>query len=144
MTDLLVIGYGNDLRADDGAGRVVAATIEARGIAGVDVRSVSQLTPELALDIAGRRRVVFVDASVDADVVVMEPVTAGGSEGGVMTHHGDPASLLALVDHVGEQPAEALVISIPALDLGLGFTLSEGTAHGVAEAVEMIADLAER
>lgn len=142
MTDLLVIGYGNDLRADDGAGRVVADTVEARGIEGVDVRSVSQLTPELALDIAGRHRVVFVDASVDADVLSIEPVTAGNPEAGVMTHHGDPASLLALVSHVGDQPSEAVVFSIPASDLGLGFGLSERTQRAVDEAVEIIVGMA--
>ena len=109
---------------------------------GVEVRSVAQLTPELALDIAGRRRVVFVDASVDADTVSVEPVAVGHSDGGVMTHHGEPASLLALVDHVGDRPAEALVISIPATDLGLGFCLSEPTRQAVDEAVGLIVAMA--
>jgi hydrogenase maturation protease len=141
VTDLLVIGYGNDLRSDDGAGRIVADTIETRSIAGVDVRSVSQLTPELALDIAGRQRVVFVDASVDTDVLSKEAVSAGDSDGSVMTHHGDPASLLSLVAHVGDQPGEAVVISIPASNLGLGFDLSEPTERAVAEAIELIVDM---
>ncbi len=61
----LVIGYGNDLRCDDGAGRAVADRIEAMALPGVEVRSVQQLAPELALDIACAETVVFVDASID-------------------------------------------------------------------------------
>ena len=57
LTDTLVIGYGNDLRTDDGAGRWVAERIESFDLPGVSVRSVPQLTPELTLDIAGTRLV---------------------------------------------------------------------------------------
>jgi hypothetical protein len=53
---VLVVGYRNDLRANDGAGRVVADRIEAMQLPGVAVWSVSQLTPGLALEITGRDR----------------------------------------------------------------------------------------
>ena len=39
VTDAFVVGYGNDLRSDDGAGRWVADQIEARRLPGVAVRS---------------------------------------------------------------------------------------------------------
>lgn len=143
MTDLVVIGYGNDLRSDDGAGRRVADAVDAQGLAGVTVLSVAQLTPELALEIAGRERVVFVDASVDAEELTVEPVEVGPAGRGVMTHHGDPASLLSLVSSVGELPRRAEAISIPARNLGLGFELSPATEEAVAEAIEIIAAIAE-
>ena len=44
---------------------------------GSTVRSVSQLTPELALDIAGRGRVVFVDANVDVAAMTVAAVAPG-------------------------------------------------------------------
>jgi hydrogenase maturation protease len=138
---VLVIGYGNDLRRDDGAGRLVADEIERRDLPGIEVRSVPQLTPELALDLAGRDRVVFVDASVDADRVTVTPVSAADPGSGIMSHHGDPASLLALTATVGEVPAEAWIVCIPASDLGLGSDLSTRTRHGVEEAVDRVADL---
>lgn len=137
-----MIGYGNDLRADDGAGRAVAAAIEERGLAGVTVRSVAQLTPELAVDVADSRRVVFVDADVDAPELRARPVAARALEAGVMTHHGDPATLLSLAATVGAPPGEAMVVSIPASDLGLGFEFSPRTAAAVAEAIELIAAMA--
>ena len=73
MTDLLVIGYGNDLRSDDGAGRAVAEMVSDLDLPGVEVRTMSQLTPELSLAITGRAKVVFVDADVDATEVAMRP-----------------------------------------------------------------------
>ena len=142
MTDLLVVGYGNDLRSDDRAGRVVADAIEELGLPGVAVRSQSQLTPELALEVAGRARVVFVDADVDVDRLTRPVVEAGPPSGGPMTHHGDPASLLALVANVGDQPGEAIVLSVPASNLEMGFELSERTAAAVEEAIAAIVALA--
>ncbi len=141
MTDLLVIGYGNDLRSDDGAGRAVAEAISELDLPGVEVRSMSQLTPELSLVLAGRARVVFVDADVDAKEVEIRTVDAGASGNGVMTHHGDPAKLLALTATVGPVPDEAIVISIPATNLEMGFELSPQTASGVGHAVDLIVGL---
>ncbi len=137
MTDVLVVGYGNDLRADDGAGRRVADAVEARDLPGVTVRSQSQLTPELALEAAGRDLVVFVDADIEAEVLTHRAVEPGEG-GGVMTHHGNPASLLALVPTVGEPPRRAIVVSIPASNLGMGFELSPRTAAAVEEAIDLV------
>jgi Ni,Fe-hydrogenase maturation factor len=99
----------------------------------------SQLTPELALEITGRRKVVFVDADVDAIEVTVRPVTAGPPGDGAMTHHGDPATLLSLTENIGPLPDEALVVSIPATNLEMGFTFSPRTATAIGEAVGLIA-----
>ncbi len=62
---VLVIGYGNTLRRDDGVG-VRAAELMAADprFAGVEVLTAYQLTPELSLDIATASLVIFVDADV--------------------------------------------------------------------------------
>lgn len=141
MTDAFVVGYGNDLRSDDGAGRWVADQIEGRELPGVGVRSISQLTPELALDIAGRDVVVFVDADVDVSELTVRPVEAKATGAQTMTHHGDPATLLALVSAVGEGPRRAYVVSIPATDLAMGLTMTEATRAAADEAVSRVVDL---
>lgn len=141
MAELLVVGYGNDLREDDGAGRAVADAVERRRLPGVTVRSAPQLSPELALDIAGKDLVVFVDADVEVTHLRREPVAAGPTDG-VLSHHGDPSSLLSLAATVGDVPGEAYLISIPAENLGLGFELSARTTRAVEEAVDLIAELA--
>lgn len=141
MTDLLVIGYGNDLRSDDGAGRAVAEAIAERDLSGVEVRTMSQLTPELSLEISGRRVVVFVDADVDAIEVTARTVTAGPPGEGAMTHHGDPATLLSLTATVGSVPDQAIVISIPATNLEMGFEFSPGTEEAIERAIDLITGL---
>ncbi len=141
MTDALVVGYGNDLRSDDGAGRWVADQVEARELPGVMVRSMSQLTPELALEVAGRACVVFVDADVDASELTVRPVAAGPTTGKTMTDHGDPATLLAMVPAVGEPPARAHLVSIPAANLDMGLTMTDTTRAAAEEAVARVVGL---
>jgi hydrogenase maturation protease len=136
VIDLLVIGFGNDLRSDDGAGRVVAERIDDLGLPGVRVISRSQLTPEMALDLVDAKQAVFVDASVDATEFGARRVEPG-NVGSVMTHHGDPGTLLALAADEGHAPL-ATLLEIPASNLEMGFELSPVTAIGVEAAVEWI------
>ena len=137
----LVIGYGNDLRSDDGAGRAVADRIDALGLPDVAVRSVIQLTPELALDIAGVDTVVFVDASVEVSETTADPVVAESLDPSATSHFSTPGTLLSITATVGAVPGRAVAIAIPVTDIGLGMELTPMTEMGVAEAVEMITAL---
>jgi hypothetical protein len=59
---ILLIGYGNELRGDDGVGPYVAREIDRRDLPGVRTFALHQLAPELAEEIAGADGVIFVDA----------------------------------------------------------------------------------
>jgi len=59
----LLIGYGNTLRSDDGAGQKIANIVSEWNLPQWRSLSVHQLTPELALDIAQADLVIFVDAT---------------------------------------------------------------------------------
>lgn len=96
-----------------------------------------QLTPELAVELAGRRLVVFVDAAVGVDVVAvdhLEPQAATPST----THHLDPRGLLVLCHHLGDPPAAAVAVSVPARDLRIGTELDPATEHDVTEATRRV------
>lgn len=141
VAEALVVGYGNDLRGDDRAGRIVASLIEEANLPGVEVLTQSQLTPELALEVAKADIVIFVDASVNTtelDVALVEVGVAGSQ---AMSHHADPGTLLRLARDLGHTPATAYIVSIPATDLELGFELSPTTARAVDEAVAVIVEL---
>ena len=58
-----------------------------------------------------------------------------------MTHHGDPATLLAMVPAVGEPPAQAHLVSIPASDLEMGMTMTDTTRAAAEEAVARVVGL---
>ncbi|MFN5219851.1 MAG: hydrogenase maturation protease [Cyanobacteriota bacterium] len=82
----LVVGIGNPLRGDDGVGWWLARRAERLRPAPA-VRLVQQLTPELAAELVGFRRVLFVDAW-------LAPAAATGGE--TCSHGWEPAQLLAL------------------------------------------------
>jgi hydrogenase maturation protease len=137
---LLVIGYGNELRRDDGVGPRAARAVAAWQLPGVEGIAAHQLTPELAERIGAAERVVFVDAGQD-DVVLtrlMEPSRAAQ----VLGHTGEPHELLALAEALsGRRPASWL-ITLPAPELGFGEGLSAAAEHGLAEALRQIRTLA--
>lgn len=146
VADVLVVGYGNDLRSDDGAGRWVADQVDALDLDGVEVRSMSQLTPEVALLASDRRLVVFVDASVDTESLTIGdvPSSAEADPESVMTHHGNPASVVEMAGTVGRPPDRAVLVSIPATNLEMGFEFTEGTSRAAEGAVAAIAELIAR
>ena len=65
-TRLLVIGYGNTLRGDDGVGPRAAEAIATLALPGVRALVCPLLTPELAEAVSQAGVVIFVDAAVDA------------------------------------------------------------------------------
>ena len=66
MAYVLVIGYGNDLRCDDGIGQKVAKELNLNSsFTNLKSLAVSQLTPELAETIVKADIVIFVDACLN-------------------------------------------------------------------------------
>jgi hydrogenase maturation protease len=139
VTDVLVIGFGSDLRGDDAAGRHVADAVERRALAGVSVRTPSQLVPELVEPISRAERVVFVDASLDVDRVAVTPVEPRARS--TDSHRATPEELLGLAGALGLPCPPAFLVEIPARDLSLREGLDPRTAADVEIAVEAVLGL---
>src|SRR5262245_46508216 len=90
QTQLLVIGYGNVLRSDDGVGPKVAEAIGAMALPQVEILTCDLLTPELAEPISRAVKVVFVDAAVDTpqEVLLRQLNPADSSQ--LIAHAADP------------------------------------------------------
>lgn len=104
MLEALFIGYGNSLRADDGAGLAVieklTALLPTYCNQCVRLISCAQLTPELATDIAQAHRVIFVDATMALPPGHMSISPAHPEESNMlMGHHFTPGALLAITQH---------------------------------------------
>lgn len=158
---VLVIGYGNTLRRDDGVG-VRAAELLAvdprlavdLGLGRVKVISAYQLTPELALDIGAASLVIFMDADVrglpgSVEVRSLDagtPSAAGASSSdaddraapGASSHHVGGAELLALAAELGGHRPEALAIGIGVADLELGEGLSAAAEAALPAVVDAV------
>lgn len=140
--ELLVIGYGNSLRCDDGVGPRVAESVEALRLPGVRTLVCQQLSPEYADPIARARRVVFVDAAVDEVDGVKFRQLVPGETSQLMAHAADPRTMLALARDVFGHSPEAWWLTIPAMQLGFGIDFSPETEAGFHEAVAEINRLA--
>lgn len=142
QVDLLVIGYGNTLRSDDGVGPRVAEAVEALHLPGVHALARALLTPELAEPISQALRVIFVDAAVDDPAEVQLRPLAPAASSQVLAHAANPRTLLALARDVFGRAPEALCLTIPAQNLAIGQELSAKTSHGLDVAVETVRGLA--
>jgi hydrogenase maturation protease len=119
----LVIGLGNTLAGDDGAGPAVAGRLAGRP--DLEVRIVRQILPELAADVAASSRVVFVDASaVDrrVRVVALAPAAPAGRPAGA--HSLRPEDVLALARDLYDHCPPAFLVAVPSRDFALGESLS--------------------
>jgi len=134
LEPLLVLGIGNPLRGDDGVGLLLAEQAALSSTAGeasgsVVVRWVQQLTPELALDLANRQAVLFIDAALplntsaeaQASLETVEPCAAAGP---LDSHRLEPAQLLAISALLYGRRPQAALLRVPAAALGHGTALS--------------------
>lgn len=141
----LVLGYGNTLRQDDGAGYRVAEAVADWKLDNVRSLPVHQLTPDLAEAIAQAKIVIFVDAvaaepaTSTVTLETLEPQDAETFTG----HYANPQSLLCLTQALYGTVPIAYRILIPAIHLNFGETLSPVTQTGVSIALEKIKNLLE-
>jgi len=109
---ILVLGYGNPGRLDDGLGPALAGAVEALGIPGVEVDSGYQLMVEDAARIAGRAAVVFADAAAAGpEPFSFEPVEPAG-RAGFTTHSVSPGELMALAAALFGSTARGYILGI--------------------------------
>ena len=139
---LLLIGYGNPLRQDDGLGWRIAMAIEALDLPGLQVLAAQQLTLELAAPIALAEAVVFVDATYGIATLALKPLhhNPQAPDPGPQTwsHQLTPQALLMLAGELyGHQPA-ALQLLVPAQWDGHGEGFSPCAAAALPTAMALL------
>jgi len=139
-TDLLIIGYGNPLREDDGVGWRVAE-MAAEALPDATMLTAHQLTPELSEPISRAGRVVFIDAAAEGvpgevRYVALSPASAyrPGS------HESTPDGLLALAAVLFGRCPPAHMLTIVGHSFGLGETLSPTVEAAIPIAVRLIGE----
>ncbi len=140
---ILVVGYGNEWRGDDGCGPAVARAIADLDLPGVRSEVLPQLLPELAMTLATVESVVFVDASISLPpgCPVRTRALRARSVPSWNPHLGTPESLLALTQALHGRHPRAWCVEIPAGNLGWNAELSVVARAGVAAAVAKVRQL---
>jgi hydrogenase maturation protease len=140
---VLVIGVGNELRADDGVGRAVVARLaDDPRLEGCRLESMHQLTPEIAPDAATASLVVFVDATAElAPGEVRVAPAERVRHAPAFSHHVTPGTLMALADSLYGASPEALVVGVGMGSLEPGGPLSPAVESAIPRAAELVVGL---
>jgi hydrogenase maturation protease len=134
MARIVIFGYGNPLRGDDGVGWRVAEAIAEHWAGHLLVRTGHQLVPEWAADLQHAEVVYFVDASIGVVEPKIDPVRPDGEVPPIDGHDLGPAQLLRLTREVFGRAPSGLMVHVPAANFEFGDTLSPVAVSGVRRA----------
>ena len=140
MPRVLIIGYGNPLRSDDGFGWLAAnRLLDLIADPEVEVMAVQQLTPELMEPVSRAGRVVFIDAAAAGEPgVLQERSVAADPETRRFTHHSTPGGLLAGAAALFGRAPQATLYSVPGQDFGFGERLTPPVERALADVVARV------
>jgi hydrogenase maturation protease len=128
----LVIAIGNPSRGDDALGPLAAERIEAMRLPGLEVLVEFQLQVEHALDLMGRRRVLFIDASASLGEPFKWASVEPRLDASFTSHALAPSAVLFNYQQLVGTPPPAWVLAIR----GQSFELGEGLSAPAERALE--------
>lgn len=139
MKKVLLIGFGNPGRLDDGVGPALAEKVETLNLKGVEVDSNYQLSVEDSYKISQNDVVIFADADVQSDVPFYLKKIEPSKSISFSSHSISPQSLLALTEQLFGKKSEAYLLGIRGYEFDeFGERLSERAKENLSEAFEFI------
>ena len=140
LAPVLVLGWGNLSRGDDALGPLCVAalrdTLPAHLIDQVEFLEDYQLQIEFALDLVGRERILFVDASLNCAKPFEVHTALPRRDSSISSHALSPEALLQVfVDLQGHAPAPAKVLAIRGESFGLGEPMTAAAQANLVAAV---------
>jgi hydrogenase maturation protease len=139
---VLVLGYGNRSRNDDGVGWFVVERLEELKLPGVELLTAHQLDLDHSEVISRFDTVVFVDAAIPQSPLPMAcAVVEPGFRSHAVAHYLTPGDLLELAMTLFGHAPRAFLFSIRGHDFNFGTTLSAPTESAAREAVRQISQL---
>jgi hydrogenase maturation protease len=134
---LLIFGWGNPSRGDDALGPLLVERIEALNLPQVECLTDFQLQVEHALDLLERRRILFVDASLDAAAPFAVTRLAPARDASFSTHAITPESVMQVyVDLHDDDPPPCELLAIRGERFELGEDLSPTAASHLDAALD--------
>jgi hydrogenase maturation protease len=141
----LIFGWGNPSRGDDAVGPLFVEHFQSLAAlhpewGDVECLTDFQLQVEHALDLRKRRRVLFVDASIDASAPCSLERIAPAKDASFTTHAMSPqAVLLVYAEIEGAAPPPAWLLAIRGERFELGEDLSESARRNLVTALDWAA-----
>lgn len=142
----LIFGWGNPSRGDDALGPLFIeyfSALAARHPEWGEVECLTdfQLQVEHALDLQGRQRVLFVDASLDTPAPCSLQRIEAARDASFTTHAMSPQAVLKVfVDIDDGEPPPCWVLAIRGERFELGENLSEVARHSMQASLQVAAE----
>jgi hydrogenase maturation protease len=126
---ILVFGWGNPSRGDDALGPLFIDHIAALQLPGVECLTDFQLQVEHALDLENRKRILFIDASIDATAPFAVTVLEAARDASFTTHAMTPEAVMHVyVELHDEAPPPCTLLAIRGERFELGEPISPAAA----------------
>ncbi len=136
---MLLIGYGNPGRLDDGLGPALADAIEKFNLPDVTVDSDYQLTVEDASSVSEHDVVIFADAALKGQEPFFFKEIQPKSDISFSTHSIEPEAVLALAHDLFKADTKAYVLGIRGYEFNdFGEKLSDKAQNNLLDAIEFI------
>jgi hydrogenase maturation protease len=144
---MLLYGYGNPSRGDDGLGPALVAALEAYGLADLDLDANFQLSLEDAQAITGYRTVIFADAAAQGPgPFTFERITASEDAAiGWTSHSVKPQQVVTLASRLFHCEVDAYALAIRGHVFGdFCEELSKEAQANLSQALAFVRELATR
>ena len=141
---VLIVGYGNPLRSDDGIGWHAARLLATDPrLDGARVLARHQLAPELAADVSRASLVVLVDAAAEGDPgsVAVRRIGSPPPTPITWSHHLIPETLAGLADALYGAVPPIVLVSVAAESFAESDRLSGDLERALPEIVDTVADV---
>lgn len=139
MKKILLIGYGNPGRMDDGLGPALADTVEQLAIPGLTVDADYQLNVEDAAAAAEHEAVIFADASVNGREPFFFKRLQPGDTISFSSHSVEPEAVLAMARTMFGSKVRGYALGIRGYEFNeFGEFLSGPALKNLAETVERL------
>ena len=138
---VLIVGYGNPLRSDDGVGWHAARLLATDPrLDRARVLACHQLAPELAEDLSRASLVVLVDAAAEGDPGSVSVRRIGSPPPTPITwsHHLTPETLAGLADALYGAVPPVVLVSVAGASFADGDGLSSAVQQALPEVVEVV------
>ena len=134
---ICIIGIGNTLRSDDGAGAYVCDLLQQRDLP-VTIINTLQLDIAMAEELGEFNTVIFIDAAIDEENFSFTALTTVNSQPQSFTHHINAAMLMQLAQQLFKASTQFYVCAVGATDFEMGNNLSKKTRYNAGNAATFI------
>ncbi len=138
---LLIFACGNPSRGDDALGPLLLERLETLNLPGVELLTDFQLQVEHAVDLQGRERVLFVDASVSCPPPFELSRLSAAKDRSFTSHAMSPAAVLQAYQELYGETPPAWLLAVRGESFELGEPLSAAAQGNLEQAFTLVQTL---